>query len=121
MPAAASARRPREPVAVAAPARRAAPVGRAEAAASNGDRATQSDKPIMKRALLLLLILAGVGAGSYYLRRTSAEAESATGTAGTPERRARGGGGGFGGGGFGGFGSFGGPRLPMSVELASVK
>jgi membrane fusion protein (multidrug efflux system) len=93
---------------------------RAEAAASNGDRATQSDEPIMKRALLLFLIVAGVGAGSYYLRRTSAVAESATpGTPGTRERRARGGG--FGGGGFGGFGGFGGPRLPMSVELDSVK
>jgi membrane fusion protein (multidrug efflux system) len=93
---------------------------RAEAAASNGDRASQHNERIMKRTLLVLLLVAGVAAGGYYVRRTTAEAESATpGAANAPERRARGGGGGgFGG---GGFGSFGGPRLPMSVELASVK
>jgi RND family efflux transporter MFP subunit len=77
----------------------------------------------MKRALVVVLIVAGVGAGAYYVRRSTAEAGSATpGGAGTPERRARGGGGGgggFGGGGFGG--GFGGPRLPMSVEIAPVK
>src|SRR6185295_8848459 len=75
----------------------------------------------MKRAFVVILIVAGIGAGAYYLRRSTAEAESKTpGTAATPgaARRGGGGGGGFGGGGFGGFG---GPRLPMSVELGAVK
>jgi len=75
----------------------------------------------MKRAFVVILIVAGIGAGAYYLRRSTAEAESNTpGTAATPgaARRGGGGGGGFGGGGFGGFG---GPRLPMSVEIGAVK
>jgi RND family efflux transporter MFP subunit len=74
----------------------------------------------MKRALVVVVIVAGIGAGAYYLRRSTAEAESPTAAA-TPNtpRRGGGGGGGFGGGGFGG--GFGGPRLPMSVELGAVK
>ncbi len=78
----------------------------------------------MKQAFVVVVILAGIGAGVYYMRRSTAEAESNTpGAAATPGgRRAGGGGGGFGGGGFGGFGGgFGGPRLPMSVELGAVK
>src|SRR5262245_2933835 len=78
----------------------------------------------MKRALVVAAIVAGIGAGVYYMRRSTAEAEStapgSTSTPGAPRRA--GGGGGFGGGGFGGgFGGFGGPRLPMSVELGAVK
>jgi RND family efflux transporter MFP subunit len=74
----------------------------------------------MKRALVVVVIVAGIGAGVYYMRRSTAEAESNTPSA-TPgaARRGGGGGGGFGGGGFGG--GFGGPRLPMSVELGAVK
>jgi RND family efflux transporter MFP subunit len=72
----------------------------------------------MKRALVVVVIVAGIGAGVYYMRRSTAEAESNTpGTAATPGASRRGGGGG--GGGFGG--GFGGPRLPMSVELGAVK
>jgi len=75
----------------------------------------------MKRALVVVVIVAGIGAGVYYMRRSTAEAESNTpGTAATPGAR-RGGGGGGGGFGGGGFGGFGGPRLPMSVELGAVK
>jgi RND family efflux transporter MFP subunit len=79
----------------------------------------------MKRAILVGVIVAGIGAGVYYMRRSTAEAESNTpGTAATSGagRRPGGGGGGFGGGGFGGpGGGFGGPRLPMSVEVGAVK
>jgi RND family efflux transporter MFP subunit len=78
----------------------------------------------MKRALVVVVILAGIGAGAYYyLRRSTAEAGSPSAAAATPGAARRGGGGGgFGGGGFGGFGGgFGGPRLPMSVELGAVK
>lgn len=77
----------------------------------------------MKRALVLLLIVSGAGAGTYYLWST-AKAESTTpAPAATPGGGRRGGGGGgFGGGGFGGpGGGFGGPRLPMTVELGQVK
>jgi membrane fusion protein, multidrug efflux system len=77
----------------------------------------------MKRAILVVVILAGVSAGAYYLRRSTAEAESPA-----TENRTQGGGGrrGGGGGGFGGGfggpgGGFGGPRMPMTVELAQVK
>jgi len=80
----------------------------------------------MKRALVVLVIVAGISAGVWYMRRGTAEAESNTptadATAAARARRQGGGGGGFGGGGFGGFGGgFGGPRLPMSVELGAVK
>jgi len=75
----------------------------------------------MKRALVVVVIIAGIGAGVYYLRRSTAEAESTSAPAATTSSAGRrsGGGGGFGGGGFGG--GFGGPRLPMSVELGAVK
>jgi RND family efflux transporter MFP subunit len=80
----------------------------------------------MKRAIVVLVIVAGISAGVWYMRRGTAEAESNTptadATAAARARRQGGGGGGFGGGGFGGFGGgFGGPRLPMSVELGAVK
>jgi RND family efflux transporter MFP subunit len=80
----------------------------------------------MKRAIVVLVIVAGISAGVWYMRRGTAEAESNTptadATAAARARRQSGGGGGFGGGGFGGFGGgFGGPRLPMSVELGAVK
>jgi RND family efflux transporter MFP subunit len=59
----------------------------------------------MKRAFISLIAIAVLGGGLYYLSR---------GSAADAEGEARGGGGGFGRGGFGG------PRLPMTVELASV-
>jgi RND family efflux transporter MFP subunit len=81
----------------------------------------------MKRSIFILAIVAAVSVGvaAYYIRSNGA---ASTGTAdgqGQPGGRgAQGGGpgGGFGGG-FGGFGGGGGggPRLPMTVELASVK
>src|SRR4051812_16578680 len=90
----------------------------------------------MKRAIIVVIILAAAGGGYYYYsRQQSAAAASADAGAGGPQAagaQGRGGrqggpggagGGGFGGGGFGGPGGFGGggPRLPMTVELASVK
>ena len=69
----------------------------------------------MKRSIIVIAIVAAVGAGAYYMRRDSATEASQGATAGQP------GGGGVGGpGGFGGRGGFGGPRLPMSVEVAVV-
>jgi RND family efflux transporter MFP subunit len=77
----------------------------------------------MKRVIGILVIVAA-GAGGYYMwRNSAAEAESQSSALATPTGgRTRGGGGsgGFGGGGFGG-GFGGGPRLPMTVEVASVK
>jgi RND family efflux transporter MFP subunit len=74
-----------------------------------------------KRAIVVVLLLGAIAAGAFYMRRGAAEGrESASRTPTAGGDRARGGGGG--GGGFGGFGGgFGGPRLPMTVELASVK
>jgi RND family efflux transporter MFP subunit len=70
-----------------------------------------------KRAIVgaLLVGALAIGAGAFYMRGDTAPEGTASGRA----DRGRGGGGGFGGGGFGG--GFGGPRLPMTVELASVK
>lgn len=76
----------------------------------------------MKRVFSLIVVLA-VAAGGYYMwRNSAAEAESRS-AAGTPGGGRGRGGGQQGGGGFGGPGGFGGggPRLPMTVELASVK
>jgi membrane fusion protein (multidrug efflux system) len=75
----------------------------------------------MKRSLIgIALVAAVVAGGVYYMRDGGATAET-----GAPAGRAPGGAGGgnFGGGGFGGPGGrgFGGPRMPMTVELASVK
>jgi RND family efflux transporter MFP subunit len=68
----------------------------------------------MKRSLIIIAIVAGLGTGTYYLLR--GPASEAAGDPSSPERRTTqgGGGGGFGGG-------RGGPRLPMTVELAAVK
>jgi RND family efflux transporter MFP subunit len=72
---------------------------------------------MIKRAIVVVLLIAAVGAGAFYMRRGSAEGRTpASATPGGGRAR------GDGGGGFGGFGGgFGGPRLPMTVELASVK
>lgn len=70
----------------------------------------------MKRSIIVVGVIAaiGIGAGAYYMKRGDGAQASAAGGAGGP------GGGGFGGpGGFGGFG--GGPRLPMAVEVGTVK
>src|SRR3954466_5782412 len=82
----------------------------------------------MKRSIIVgAILLAGLGAGAYYMKRSgAADAASAGNAAGGQAGRGRpGGGGGFGGGGFGGggfgFPGGGGPRLPMTVELAAVK
>ncbi len=87
----------------------------------------------MKRAIIVVIILAAAG-GAYYHYSEAAECRGCGGQC-RPEAVSRlrvrraveavqggpgGGGGGFGGGGFGGPGG-GGPRLPMTVELASVK
>ena len=74
----------------------------------------------MKRSIIGLVVVAAVGAGAtaYYMR----DGEAVEGAANRPPsgnggRGAPGGGPG----GFGGFGFGGGPRMPMTVELASVK
>src|SRR6185436_19464424 len=67
-----------------------------------------------KRAIVIVLLIGAVGAGAFYMRRGSAEERTPASAAGGGGRARGGGGGGFGGG-------FGGPRLPMTVELASVK
>jgi RND family efflux transporter MFP subunit len=77
----------------------------------------------MKRVIGVLVIVAA-GAGGYYMwRNSTAEAESGSATATQSGGRTRGGGGGGFGGGGGGFGGGfgGGPRLPMTVEVTSVK
>jgi RND family efflux transporter MFP subunit len=75
----------------------------------------------MKRSIIVIGILAAVGAGWYYVSRgDNASATSArTDGAGQAGNRGQGG---FGGGGFGGggFQQGGGQRLPMTVETASV-
>ena len=81
----------------------------------------------MKRGIIVVLILAAAGGGYYYYSKIR-PADPAASTNGAGAAQGRGGrqggppgGGGFGGpGGFGGFGG-GGPRLPMTVELATVK
>jgi membrane fusion protein (multidrug efflux system) len=82
----------------------------------------------MKRALIIVVILAAAGAGVWYFKRGGADANAASDTpAGNQGRGGRQGGGGPGGGGFGGpggpfgFPGGGGPRQPMTVEVASVK
>jgi RND family efflux transporter MFP subunit len=85
----------------------------------------------MKRSIIVLVIVGAIGAAAaaYYMRDTgsSAAGSQSGGASGGQQGRGRGnqGGGGFGGGGFGGFGGpggfGGGPRMPMTVELASVK
>ncbi|MFN7982233.1 MAG: efflux RND transporter periplasmic adaptor subunit [Vicinamibacterales bacterium] len=85
----------------------------------------------MKRAIIVVVLLAAAGGGYYYYAKQKSAAAGETAAAGGPggqgqgQGRGRGGQGGPGGGGgfgFGGPGGFGGgPRLPMTVELASVK
>jgi RND family efflux transporter MFP subunit len=80
----------------------------------------------MKRAIIVVVILAAAGAGVWYFKRGGEDANAASNT---PADQGRGGrqGGGPGGGGFGGpggpfgFPGGGGPRQPMTVEVASVK
>jgi RND family efflux transporter MFP subunit len=80
----------------------------------------------MKRAIIVVVILAAAGAGVWYFKRGGEDANAASNT---PANQGRGGrqGGGPGGGGFGGpggpfgFPGGGGPRQPMTVEVASVK
>ena len=78
----------------------------------------------MKRVIAILLVVAAGGAGFYFWRSSAAKAEEPAAAAADARAGRRGaGGGGFGGGGFGGPGGGfgGGPRLPMSVEVGSVK
>src|SRR3984893_13493675 len=85
----------------------------------------------MKRSIIVIgvLVAAVVGAGAYYVNRSSnaqASAADAAGHRGTQGRGGQGGnqgGGNFGGGNFGGQGGNqgGGGRQPMSVEMAAVK
>jgi len=80
----------------------------------------------MKRVIAIVLVVAAGGAGFYFWRNSAAKAEEPAAAAADARGGRRGagaGGGGFGGGGFGGPGGGfgGGPRLPMSVELTSVK
>ncbi len=77
----------------------------------------------MRRSIIVIgiIVAIGVGAGAYYMRRNGNGDAAQQGGAGGPGGGRQGGAGGFGGGGFGGFGGGGGPRLPMTVELASVK
>ena len=80
----------------------------------------------MKRSIIVIGVLAAVvGAGWYYVNRApegAAQAGAAGGGRGGNQGGGQGGfqGGGFGGGGFGG-NQGGGQRLPMTVEMASVK
>jgi HlyD family secretion protein len=79
----------------------------------------------MKRSIFILAIIAAVSAGvaAYYMRANGASSQSSQqgGRGGQGQQGGGFGGGGFGGGGFGGFGGGGGPRLPMTVELTTVK
>jgi RND family efflux transporter MFP subunit len=82
----------------------------------------------MKRSIIVVGVVAILGAGTYYMTRGSGE-ESVPSAGGQGGNRGQGGGGqgggNFGGGGFGGNfggGGFGGgPRQPMTVETAPVK
>ena len=80
----------------------------------------------MKRAIIVVILLAAAGGGYYYYSKQSAAGAASADAGGAQGRGGRQGGPGGGGGGFGGFGGpggfgGGGPRLPMTVELASVK
>src|SRR6187200_1973563 len=78
----------------------------------------------MERGIAIALVVAARGAGWYFWRNSAAKAEEPAAAAADARAGRRGaGGGGFGGGGFGGPGGGfgGGPRLPMSVEVSSVK
>jgi membrane fusion protein (multidrug efflux system) len=77
----------------------------------------------MKRAIIVVVILAATGAGVWYFKRGGEDANAASNTPTSNQGRGgrQGGGGGFGGPG-GPFGfPGGGARQPMTVEVASVK
>ena len=80
----------------------------------------------MKRSIVVIGVLAAVvGAGTYYVKRGDGVQATATSANGGARGGNQGRGGGPGGGGFGGPGGFGfgggGPRQPMTVEMATVK
>jgi RND family efflux transporter MFP subunit len=79
----------------------------------------------MKRWIIVIGVVAAVaGVGAYYMNRGDDAQVAGAGSAGGGQGGNRGGqqGGNFGGGGFGGGGfQQGGQRLPMTVEMASVK
>lgn len=69
----------------------------------------------MKRSIIVVAVIAAVGAGGYWYARRAANGDAA-GAEGGPNA------GGFGrGGAGGGRGGFGGPRLPMTVEVGQAK
>jgi HlyD family secretion protein len=75
----------------------------------------------MRRVIIVVALLAVAGAVAYYTLAPGDDPEAAQSGGPGGAGQGRQGGGGFGGGGFGGFGGGGGgPRLPMTVELASV-
>lgn len=75
----------------------------------------------MKRSIIVVTVLAALGAGGYlYARRSATDAAGADGT-GDTRGSGRGGAGGGPQGAGGGRGGFGGPRLPMTVEVSQVK
>src|SRR5258706_1425432 len=89
---------------------------------------------IMKRSIIIIAIaVVGISAGTYYWKGLGTSEASAPGGGGRStsgaNRGGNSGGGGFpGGGGFGGPGGFGGfgprgggPRLPMTVEVSTLK
>jgi RND family efflux transporter MFP subunit len=81
----------------------------------------------MKRAIIVVVILAAAGAGVWYFKRGGADANAASNAPASTQGRGGRQGGGPGGGGFGGpggpfgFPGGGGPRQPMTVEVATVK
>jgi HlyD family secretion protein len=81
----------------------------------------------MKRALIVVVVLAAVGAGVWYFKRGGEDANAASNTPASNQGRGGRQGGGGPGGGFGGpggpfgFPGGGGPRQPMTVEVAAVK
>jgi RND family efflux transporter MFP subunit len=80
----------------------------------------------MKRALIVVVVLAVAGAGVWYFKRGGEDANAASNTPASNQgrggRQGGGGPGGFGGpGGPFGFPGGGGPRQPMTVEVATVK
>jgi RND family efflux transporter MFP subunit len=77
----------------------------------------------MKRAIIVVVVLAAAGAGVWYFKRGGADANAASKVpASSDGRGGRQGGGGFGGpGGPFGFPGGGGPRQPMTVEVAAVR
>jgi HlyD family secretion protein len=69
----------------------------------------------MKRSIVVVVVIAAVSAGAYSMFRASQPSQAAPADAAGARGRQGGPGG------FGGFGPGGGPRLPMTVEIGSVK